>query len=137
MQALFDPRGNLWSYVVVDDEQSFRRVTGSLPLGGFDAIFPGYGGPSDANPRYTPAYWSLTFDPYTDSLFALAIPIRIYQLDPTQYPDLLGEVLDQNHFILCSINLQTAQPEKVIATYDRPSDSNWSLTIAWGFAPPE
>ena len=136
--ALFGSDGFPWTYFLVDNTWTLSELTGFGPdpkiICNVQMSFPAPD--SVPSPIYTPYYPSFSFDPYTNVLFALAIPTQTFQVDPTD----VEENLDLSHFMLCMVNLQTGQPAKVIATYDTPKDSNGAYylpVIAWGFAPPE
>ena len=76
-----------------------------------------------AGPRCTFPFPSIP----TPVRFVLAYPTEIFDSGDGEAED-----LDVSHFILCSINLRTGQPEMVIAKYDMPQGAIWSIT--WGFA---
>ena len=124
---LFDNRGHRWD--LYEDDQYARLqefASDGTALGGTDMFFPFTGGIPTLN--NVPAYFSLSFDPFTGQLFALGLPLHrdSNASDPEIY-------VDSTHFILCIVDPTTAKPHKIIATYDRPNEPNWPpLQIAWG-----
>jgi hypothetical protein len=129
--VFFDPRGHIWDYLGEDGYYELREYTAQgTELSYLEMSVPFQGGnPALGASYWKPGYFSFSFQPFAGQLFALAIPLRPF-VEPG-----LGYSVDLQHFILCTINLQTGEPQKVIATYDRANDPNWSLTIAWGLEP--
>jgi hypothetical protein len=125
--SFFDVQGHFWQYSVSGTwgeyatlgERQFpsadlvHTVDGRLPY------TPGGWG-DQTLPALWPYYASFSFDPYTWVLFAT------FKTYTNAFPFAPDAVF---HTSLCTLDVTTGEPAKVIATYDKP---NWSLVIAWG-----
>jgi hypothetical protein len=129
-QVIFDNRGDGWYYDGTDTQHWLRKFTGTHSDDHFFISVPTEGQLPATFPDLAPAYWVFSFQPYTGTLFALATPLVTFQ-DPNTGERWVG--LDYEHFMLCTVSLTTGKPVRIIAVYDRPTDPDWFLTIAWGF----
>jgi hypothetical protein len=119
--GFFDNRGCFWLWVVSDEDRYLIKYDVSVPDGKqiyrIEGRVQAPGGPP--RPGEWPRYRSFSFDPYTGALFATFAPL---------YVDADG----QYEVTLCTFNLQTGQPSRIIATYKK-SDF-WNLQITWGLS---
>jgi hypothetical protein len=139
--AFFDYKGHPWLYSATDNDVFFQKfppmqaeppTTPVDPIAGFTGYFPIDGGSNPDFP-WIPEFWSFSFDPYTDVLFATVSPLETIIAYP---PDGKAVRTDSQHTILCTMDPTTGTIHKVIATYKNPNESHpfYPLYIAWGFS---
>jgi hypothetical protein len=120
----FDPRGNLWSFTdgTADGSALFREST----LSG-KSLFERDGRiPFEGSVGTMPLYGSFSFQPYTGQLFATFGVPEDSTGAPLPWEQDTGEA---KHFVgLCTVDLKTGAPKRVITTYDT---KDWFFQIAW------
>jgi hypothetical protein len=118
-RGFFDNRGNFWMFQQNDslvqlrefslqgDGQVLKSLSGTI----YDAVTFGEG--------TWPRYHSFAFHPFSGRLFATFVRTK----DGSLYGDYYTH--------LCTVNLQTGEPDRIIASYPTP---NWTLQITWGMS---